>query len=105
MVTMGLVVRRCNGSEGIGAPRRFLVGAASFIVAQLIPRMGEDCEWIVEPVQKSNWSMFSFVNLNGSPRRMLSPAILNSPSLPALKLVAPGFNSPFASAVAAWMVR
>src|SRR5438552_431796 len=33
--------------------------------------------------QNSNWSMFSLLKINGSPRTMLSPSILIAPSLPA----------------------
>src|SRR5690348_14463306 len=46
------------------------------------------------PYQKSNLSMFSFVNVNGFPNRMLSPSISTSLRRPAFKVFAPGLRAP-----------
>lgn len=55
--------------------------------------------------QKSNWSMLSFRNRNGSPSRMLSPSMTNLPREPAASSVSPGLRVPSARAFAACTVR
>ena len=53
------------------------------------------------PVQKSNWSMLSFVNENGLPSRTLSPSSFTVPSRPAAKPGSPARSFPSTTARAA----
>ena len=62
------------------------------------------CVWLSRILlkdQKSNRSIFSLLNVNGTPSKMLSPWISRFPRRPALSVVSPGLSVPWASASAA----